>query len=104
MTAQTDHLEFRLVHLIEQGNSGCNFKLMKSASTMSPYNVGIRPVVPSASSYATTHVMVLCLERSIDLSGYSILGSETAVHCDRLYVRVLELVGWCREEVQTNLE
>ena len=74
-----------MVHLIEQGKSGCNFELMKSASTMSPCNVGIRPEVSSTSSYASSHVMVLCLERSIDLDTASLEVKSLSIAIDYVY-------------------
>ena len=58
---------------------------MKSASTMSPYKVGIRPVVSSASSYTTTHIMVLCLERSIDLDAASLEVKPLSIAIDYTY-------------------
>ena len=52
---------------------------------MSPYKVGIRPVVSSASSYTTTHIMMLRLERSIDLDAAALKVEPLSIAIDNTY-------------------
>ena len=62
-----------------------SFELMQSASTMSPFNVIIRPEVSSTSSDASSHVMGLFPKRSIDLDTASLEVESSSVAIDYTY-------------------